>query len=164
MSQRRGFSAGYGKKLRPVKIATENLNKNGNYKGHNKKEKRTLIGACPHHKYTKKGKLKPMIFNNGDGTCICLACGARFPASFYEKSDLKETVNEMMTVNNQAKYMAVAIGADQKTVEYFCQMGVGLKNYYKSHMKVQKVAQNQNSIKKKKKKRSMGSAQYGSWK
>lgn len=164
MSRRRGYSTAYGKKIRPVKIATENLNKNGNYKGHNKKEKRTLIGACPHHKYSKKGKLKPLIFNNGDGTCICTACNARFPAKFYEKSDVKSIVHDMITLNNQDKYMAVAIGADSKTVEYFCQMGVGLKNYAKSHSKIQKVAENQSTIKKKKKKRSMGSAQYGSWK
>lgn len=148
----------------PVGMVTNALNKKGTLKGKNKKETKQLKAICPHHKFNKKGKLKPTIFNNGDGTCTCEMCGARFPASFYKNNELDDVVGGMQTLNDQAKYMAVSLGAGNETIEYFSQAGGILGKYKKAYKKIRNVAEKQNSVKKKKnKKGGYGSSQYGSW-
>ena len=149
---------------KPVKLVTEALNKKGALKGKSKKETKVLKALCPHHKYSKKGKLKPTIFNNGDGTCVCTMCGKKFPASLYNNENLGQIVGDMKTLNEQSKYMAVATGAGPATIDYYSQFGVMIGNYKKSYKKLRNVIAKQDSIKQKKKKRAgTTSAQYGSW-
>lgn len=151
----------YSKSLEKV---SKSVTKKGKLKGNNKQETKALKGMCPHHKITKKGKLKPTVFNNGDGTCICKLCGERFPARFYNNDELHRIVGDMGTINNQAKYMATAIGAGPKSIDYFCEMGVRLKDYPKSYKKIRAVADKQGRAKAKKRRNNMGgSSQYGSW-
>lgn len=153
--------------IKPVKLVTEALNKKGKLKGKNKKDKKMLQLICPHHKYTRKGKLHPTIFNNNDGSCICTLCGQTFPAKFYSNKDLGEAVGNIRSINEQAKYMAVATGAGNNTVDYFSNFAVSLGQYKKVYKKVRNVAEKRGNIRNKGKNKnnhsSAGSSQYGSW-
>lgn len=149
-------------KSKAVMQVTKSLNKKGKLKGKNKKETKMLKGMCPHHKLNKHGKVKPTIFSNDGESLICELCGARFPGHFFSNSEIKEIVEDMEVLNNQNKFMAVAIGAGEGTVDFFAQMGVALKSYKKNSKKLRNVAEKQNKVKKKSKSAS-GSANYGSW-
>ena len=143
---------------------TKAINKKGRLKGHNKKEKKALRGACPHHKINKHGKIRPTIFSNDGEYCICTMCGQRFPAKFYSKQDMKDIVDQMKEFNNQNKYTAVAINAGDNMVDFFCNIGVSLESYVKNAMKAKNVAEKQGNVKdKKKNKNRNGSSMYGSW-
>lgn len=141
---------------------TKSINKKGKLKGRNKKETKMLKGMCTHHKLNKNGKVRPKIFSNDNESMICELCGARFPGDFYADSEIKQIVNDMDTLNQQNKYMAVAAGTGDATIDYFAQMGAQLKSYIKNSKKLRNVAQKQSKVKKQKKKAS-GSAAYGSW-
>lgn len=148
----------------PVAVVTKYRNKKGDLKGKNKKETKMLKGICPHNCYSKKGKKKPTIFNNNDGTCICTMCGEKFPAKFYDNQELGNIVGDMKTLNNQAKYIATASDAGNDTVKFFSEVGVNLVNYKKYYKRVRKYVSTHDRIKnKKKKKQTAGSSQYGSW-
>ena len=77
-----------------VATITANLNKHGEIKGSNKKETKNLKAMCPHHKLTKKGKNKAMVWNNGDGSLKCTMCDNRVPTDLKSKEDVKKTVIE----------------------------------------------------------------------
>jgi hypothetical protein len=148
----------------PVQTVTRSINKRGELKGKDKKETKYLKAICPHHKYNKKGKLKPTIFNNNDGTCICTMCGQKFPTKLYDNDQLGQIVGDMKTLNEQAKYMAVATGSGGNGVDFFAQVGAVLAKYKKSYKKLRTIASKQSHVKeKKRKKNSMGSNQYGTW-
>lgn len=152
------------KRIKAVEMVSKAVTKKGVLKGKNKKETKTLVNVCPHHRYNKRGKIKPTIFNNNDGTCVCTMCGEKFPAKFYNNEKLGQVVGDMKTLNNQAKFMAVACGAGPQTIDYFSQIGAMVGNYKKSYKKIRVVADKQGKIKEKKKKNhSVGSNQYGSW-
>jgi hypothetical protein len=154
-------------KLKVVYQTTKVLNKKGEIKGKNKKETKSLKGACPHHKYNKKMKMKPTIFRTGDDYAICEACGARFPVKVFEDEELNARVKSFEEMNNQAKYIAVAVGAGNEAADYFSKLGSIIKPFQKHYKKIRTVAQKKNSINKKKNKKGNriagGSAQYGSW-
>ena len=150
-----------------VMKVTKSLNKKGKLKGNTKKETKTLIGVCTHHKLNKKGRVKPTIFSNDGEYCICTMCGKKLPAKFYTNQEIGDIVGEMEMLNNQNKYTSVAINAGDKTVDYFCQMGSMLTSYKKNSKKVRNVAEKQNNVKTKKKGKGNnggnGSSMYGSW-
>ena len=150
-----------------VMKVTKSLNKKGKLKGSNKKETKTLIGICPHHKFNKKGKVKPTIFSNDGEYCICTLCSKKFPAKFYSNQEIGDIVGEMEMLNNQNKYTSVAINAGDATTEYFCNVGAILTSYKKNSKKVRNVAEKQGNVKKKKKNSNggngNGSSMYGSW-
>lgn len=150
-------------RIKQVELVTKAISKHGKLKAENKKKKKMLKKICPHHKYNRHGKVKPTIFPDGDGACICTMCGATFPAKFFSNNEIKEIVGEMKSVNEQAKYLSVAVGAGQNTVDYHTDLAVKLGTFAKSYKKLRGVASKKDTIKKKKNKRSQGSAQYGSW-
>lgn len=151
------------KMLKPVQLVTEATNKKGKLKGKSKSQTKYLKGICPHHVITKKGKLKPRVFNNGNGECICTLCGARFPAKFYDNDSLHNVVGEMTVLNDQCKFLATSVHAGAGTVDYYSEMGAQLVNYGKNYKKLRSVADKQNNVRKKKKRNNYGSSQYGSW-
>lgn len=151
------------KRSKAVVEITKNINKKGHLKGKNKKETRVLVGMCVHHRINKHGKLKPTIFNNGDGYCICTVCGAKFKTQFYENKDLGDVLGDMKLLNNQSKYMATAINAGDQTIDYFARVGVMLEDYKKTYKKVRAVAQKQGNVRSRKKHTQSGSSAYGSW-
>lgn len=147
---------------------TKSLNKKGEIRGRSKKETKKLKAMCTHHKYNKKGKLKAAVFNTGDGYCICELCGKRFPTKLFDDNELKGIVHDMKTINEQAKYMAVAIGGGKEAIDYFAKTGVVLQSYQKNYKKIRFTAQKQSKIHGKNKKNHNrngmgGSAQFGSW-
>lgn len=147
-----------------IEEVTKATNKKGKLKGKNKKETKVLKAVCPHHKISKKGKIKPTTFRSSDGMCICSMCGAKFPARFYKDDDVDRIVGDMETLNNQSKYMSTAIGAGPKSIDYFCNMGAELSTYGKSYRKIREVADKRGRAKQKKRKRTFGgSSEYGSW-
>jgi hypothetical protein len=145
---------------------TKNINKKGRLKGKNKKETKALIGMCPHHRLNKHGKVRPTIIPSKDNTRICTMCAARFDAKFYTNEDVENVLGEMDRLNQQAKFMATAINAGDKTVDFFATTGVILKQYKKLYKRLRNVAQKQGSIRNKQKNKGNGysnSASYGSW-
>ena len=152
------------KQIKQVALVTKNLNKKGTLKGKNKKETKYLKAICTSHKYNKKGTLKPTIINNGDGTCICSICGERFPANFFSKDNMHETMKDVNEITAQLKYMAVSTNAGPAAVDYICQTSAMLSQLPKMYKKVHSVAAKQSkNNNNRKKKHSNGSSQYGSW-
>lgn len=149
-------------KSKAIMTVTKSVSKKGRLKGKNKKETKMLKGMCPHHKLNKHGKVKPTVFSNDNESLICEMCGARFPGSFFSNSKIKEIVRDMQTLNDQNKYIAVAVGAGEGTIDYFAQMGIALQTYKKNSKKLRNVAEKSSKVKKKSKQRT-GSESYGSW-
>lgn len=154
----------------PIKRITESLNKHGEIKGSSKKETKILRGLCVHHKYNKKGKIVAEIVNDGEGTCTCLMCRHEFTTKLPTMKELDEIVDEMIKLNDQAKFMAVSVDAGDETIKYLAAMGVQLMNYKKTYSKLKSIAERQETIKNGKKKKSKGkdnfgsgSGNYGSW-
>lgn len=151
--------ARYSKAITQVNKA---LSKKGKIKGKNKKETKLLKSICMHHRITRRGKLKPAYYMQGD-ECICKLCHARFPARFYSKEDVADVVDPMIEMNNQLKYLAAAANLGQKTSDYAANMGAELAIYKKTMKKATAVADKKGKVKKKRKKAYSGSEKYGSW-
>lgn len=152
----------------PIQKVTESLNKRGRIKGASKKETRALKGLCVHHKFNKKGKLRADIINDGNGECTCLMCEYSFPAKLLSHEKVIDSIDEMIRLNNQSKFMAVAVDAGDETIKYFATMGVQLMNYRKTYLKLKNIAERQENIKKGKKGKGknnygVGSTNYGGW-
>ena len=58
-------------------------------RGKSKKETKQLLAICPHHVYSKKGKLKPTI-DYDNGMCTCYLCGATFSAAPYDNGEFNK--------------------------------------------------------------------------
>ena len=152
------------KNLGAVRLITNASDKKGRIRGKNKKETKQLIAMCPHHKYNKKGKIKPII-EYDDGVCTCYLCGAQFPAVPYDNDSFNKIHTDMTEVIDQAKYMAVEIGAGPETQEFLSSYAVQHKKFKKTYNKIKDVAVKQSRVKKKKHNGSSGggSSRYGSW-
>lgn len=149
-------------------LVSKNLTGKGKIKGKNKKETKTLRGLCPHHKVTKKGKIRPQFFmggtnENGQPMLYCKMCGEAFRAPFFDNDEIYQIVDQIKELNNQNKFSAVATNAGQKTISYFCNFGVMLQSYPKLAKKLRNVAEKSGKMKKKKRTQEYGSAKYGSW-
>ena len=147
-------------------VITNHLNKHGEIRGENKKETKNLKLACNHHKITKKGKIKPTIFNDGNGMCVCEMCGARFSAVLYEKDESKKIIGKVKGMLDQAKFMNQAYDTGKDTQVYLTKLSVDLGHFGKTYGKIKKAAERLENVKKKKKgnNRSSQGSNYGSWK
>lgn len=133
-------------------VATLTANqKKGKLKGKNKKETKILKGACVHHIIGKNGKIKPMYHNDGNGRCICRMCGGSFPAKMFNEDKLDKVIGNMEDLNNQSKMVVQAIGADKSTIRFFSELGSMLKLYPKTYSNIRRIAEKQDSMKRKKK-------------
>lgn len=149
-----------------VQVISENLNKHGEIKGHDKKETKNLKAMCMHHKISKKGRVKPTIINHGDGRITCTMCDHEFPAPTYSDQELETAVSDFQKLLDHAKFMAVAADFGKDTSNYLAFLSVQVNNFSKTYRKMKKVAEKAENIKKKKngKGSNSGSQQYGSWK
>lgn len=146
-------------------IITQHLSKKGKLKCDDKKQMKVLRGACVHHKLNNNGKIKAQISSNGKGERFCRICGATFTTTPFDDESLASILSDMENLNNQAKFVVTAVGADNSSQRFFAETGSILKLYPKAYQKLIKVAKKADSVKKKKKKnRSDGSSTYGSWK
>lgn len=129
-----------------------------------KKEKKILKAGCPHHYLGKKGKPKAALERCGDVT-RCKICGERIHIKFYTDEDVKNAIQEVKDINNQAKYIAVASGYGSSASDYFGELGVNLQKYPKTYRKLRDSIKKRSKIKKNKNqnKNRSGSSQFGSW-
>lgn len=147
-----------------IRVTTDSLNKKGKIKGKNKKEERVKRGACVHHKYNKKNKVKPDC-DNEKGKCHCRMCDARFRHKPYSDDEVVKNLNPVKEMNNQLKFVAVATNAGPEAIRYASQLGAMLECFRKNYKAVISIAIKQDRVKKKgkKNKSNSGSAALGSW-
>ena len=70
----------------------------------------------------------------------------------------------MIEMNDQLKYLTIAVDGGNEAAEYASSLGVNLGRFKKQYKKTRNIAKKQNDVKRKKhKKRYAGSSQYGSW-
>lgn len=149
-----------------IKVVSNNINKKGELRGKSKKETKILKKACFHHKITKKGHLKPTIYNNGDGVCTCLTCGASFPTKIATKEELEEMIKKVRQYIEQLKFMAASAGfVDKGLEEYILMLQIYLSKLDNLYCRITKsVRKKENFSKNKKKKNNGGSnSSLGGW-
>ena len=149
-----------------VGAVTNSLNKHGEIRGETKKETKNLKAMCPHHKITKKGKIKPTIFNDGQGTCTCEMCGAKFTTHLYNKEESDKIIGKMKGMLDQARFMNQAADTGKETQIYLAKLSVDVSHFGKTYGRIKKAVERTDSIKKKKNKSNnhYNGSSYGSWK
>ena len=155
-----------GKTFKAVSAVSKSLSKKGKIKGKNKKETKYLKRACPHHYYNRKGKLKAAFFNNAQGECICTICKRSFQTKIESKDTVRERVEPILNLANQATTAAVSGGLGDKAVEKMVNFKVQLEEFSKDYSRIMKAISKEDNIKKKKKHNNNGgggSSQYGGW-
>lgn len=161
------FKKQNGKQATVVKV-TNSLNKHGVIKGKDKKETKMLKWQCPHHKLTKKGKLKSMIYNDGNGVCSCSMCGHKFPPRIANKTEIAKVVNKTIQYVDQARYMVTAADLGQESETYLERLSVDINRFPKVYGRIGHVINKHDNTKKKKNKNrnrynDSGSSSYGGW-
>lgn len=149
-----------------VATITNSLNKHGEIKGKSKKETKNLKLMCPHHKFNKKGKKKPTVYNDGNGTCVCTMCGARIPTHLYNNDETDKIQGKFKSVLDQARFMAESADLGKETSTFLARLSVDVGHFGKTYKKIRHVVQKSENMKKKKKdntNRGNGSENYGGW-
>ena len=157
-----------GKNQSIVKIITQSLNKHGEIKGRDKQETKNLKDMCMHHKLTKKGVLRPAIYNDGNGVCTCELCGKKFTTHLATKGEIKDVTANLMQYVDQAKYSTVAADLGKQTEGYLADLSIKVRQFKKVYSRVKKAINKKENTKKKKKKSRRGnngsdSDSFGSW-
>ena len=159
------------KRAKAITTITDSVKKKGKIKGKNKRQTKTLRGMCPHHIINKKGNLKKRIITEARevdgqnmGYCFCELCGEAWPMEFAAKDEIKDITETFMEYVNQYKFAAVEIGSSAKNVDYGSQLGAMLANFPKMYNRTASIVKKQDSVKKKKKKGSGDSENFGAWK
>lgn len=149
-----------------VATVTDSLNKHGEIRGSSKKETKNLKAMCPHHKITKKGKIKPTIYNDGQGTCTCEMCGAKFTTHLYSKEESNKVIGKMKMMLDQARFMNQAADTGKETGLYLAKLSVDLSHFGKTYGRMKKAVERTEDMKKRKNKsrNNAGGSNYGSWK
>lgn len=154
------------KSIKAVAAISKSLNKKGRIKGKNKKETKYLMRACAHHYINRKGKVKPKIFNDSNGTCVCELCNRTFPTKPQTKAEVKDLISPILGLANQATFAAVSGDLGEKAVEKLVNFKVFIEEFPRDYSRVMKAVSKEDNIKKKKKKNGNGgggSSQYGGW-
>lgn len=149
-----------------VQVVTNSLNKHGEIKGRDKKETRNLRAMCPHHKITRKGKIKPAVYNDGNGTCTCEMCGHKFPTHLFDKDETSKIVGKVTQLLDQSRYMAEAANLGKETKRYLAETSVSVSHLPKTYGKIKRVVEKSENTKKRKNKNNRGrggSETYGGW-
>ena len=138
--------------------------KKGKIRGKNKTQTKILVGACPHHTFNGKGKLKTTLGNNGKNKCTCRRCKADFEPRTYTKEEVIKKIAGAKEVVNQMKYLSVAVKAGPEAVKFSTEAGSILELLPKFYRKTAKIAEKSESVRKKRKNKKHSSANdYGSW-
>lgn len=149
-----------------VQTITNNLNKHGEIRGSSKTETKNLRAMCPHHKINKKGKIKPTISNDGNGTCTCTMCGAKFSTHLYSKEESDKIVGKFRGMLDQSRFMTQAADLGKDTQSYLARLSVDTSHFGKTYGKIKKAIEKNESVKKKKNRNKGfggGSENYGGW-
>lgn len=137
----------------PNKAITECLNKKGKIKCDNKKATKIMKCFCAHHRYTKKGKLKPTLEFDGNGTGHCTMCGAEVPVMPYSSDQVEEIVNNLTDVINNTKFLADSCDAGAETLKYLGTVQAMVEGFPKTYNKTKNVVMRQNEDKGKNRKK-----------
>lgn len=170
MSKRKGNAEAI-KKCKSITVTSQHINKHGKIKGKTKKETKLLEGMYPYYKLTNKGKLKltadPGVDDNDKQVLVDRVTGDMFRAGFFEVDETKKITKDFKELVNNAKFMAVTIGADPKTVEYWCQLGAIVSSTNKQYKRLAKIGKKASAVKNngkhKKDKDRSGSSSLGGW-
>ena len=149
-----------------VARVTDNLNKHGEIRGSSKKETKNLKAMCPHHKITKKGKVKPTVQNDGQGTCTCEMCNSKFTTHLANKDEINKIVRKTAEMLSQARFMAESADLGNETKAYLANVSVLLRQFPGVYNDITKVVKKSNDVKKKKKHNGGGdnvSGNLGAW-
>lgn len=148
-----------------VQIVTQKRNKHGELKGANKKETKNLRAACPHHIITKKGKIRPQIRNNGNGTVTCTMCDHTFPTTLPQKNEVRDKIKGVTELLDQARYIGIAADLGKDTISYLTEVSVELSHLGKTITKAAHVVERREQVGKKKKNKgdNSGSSSFGKW-
>ena len=159
------FNNGGKNQIGIVAFITKHVTKSGKLKGKNKKETKYLKSVCVHFMYNKKGKLKPMFFNDGQGECVCKLCARSFPAKIIENKDVDAACKLVISYIDQATAGAVSTGVSSKTIEKFAETKSNLDFFRKKGYKktVSVVTATDRVKNKKRKNRNSGNTSYGQW-
>ena len=151
-------------KSKTILEVSQNINKKGRLKGKTKKQTKMLKAKCVHARLNKEGKIRPTIHPVGKGVFECKICKARFHAKPASKEEIEEVISKLIDRINFAKYAAVAINADPKTVDYLANLNVGVKSFKKTYKKLTAIVKKRDTVSKKKRKGSRyNNSEYGSW-
>lgn len=149
-----------------VATITNNLNKHGEIKGETKKETKNLKAMCPHHKINKKGKIKPTVWNDGNGICTCEMCGAKIPTHLFEKEEVNKVYGKFKSLLDQARFMAESADLGKETNMFLADLSVKAAQFGKTYGKIKHTVERTEHMKKKKKGKKpngSGSENYGGW-
>lgn len=145
----------------PVRMVTKHLTKKGKLTG-SKKEKKIIREMCPHHTYTRKGKLRPWMDPDGKKQLRCPICGEKFKAGYYEEHEVRSRANGLKEVASQAKMLSVATGADKKTVQTVAEFNVRLGAFPKIYNNLVSISKKKDKQKRRKKDRKRN-RDLGTW-
>lgn len=147
----------------PLKVVTNHVNKKGRLTG-SKKEKAVLRSICPHHVLDKKGRIKKAKLDSVDHgkKCQCRICQDKFKSGYYTDQEYEKGYSSFKEIISQAKMVAVAVGADQKSIQGIATLNLQVDRFGKVYRNLRKLGQKQDKVKgKKKRKRESGS--MGEW-
>lgn len=139
----------------PNKAITESLNKKGKIKADTKKNTKLLKSFCCHHSYSKKGKLKPRI-DMSSGTYRCTLCGEEIAVAPLTNESVAKTMDNIVTIANNAKFLATSINAGPETLRYWGTLQALAETAPKQYNKVKDVVIRQTNDKGKNRKKNKG--------
>ncbi len=157
-------TSGKGSRNRIIAEQTRAVKKNGKLKGKNKKETKIMKMRCMHHVYDKKDRVKPTV-KPYKGHLICTMCKQDIVTEFYSKAYVKKSVEPVMDIVQQAKYLAVACNTSNETISFISDLSVQLGLLPKTYDRLVDLGSTQGKSKKKKKEKDewAGSRSYGNW-
>lgn len=141
-----------------VAYLTDRCNKKGELRGENKDETKRLRAMCVHHKITKKGKVKPVVINDGNGTCYCPMCKHKFSTHLLNNEELEKTVGKFTACLDQTRFMIEAADLGKDVAKYVAGLSVEVMKFPKAYKRCRKVVEKSDHVKNKKKKKD----RYGS--
>ena len=137
----------------PNKAITECLNKKGRIKCDTKKTTKIMKCFCAHHSYSKKGKLKPRLDFDGNGTARCTMCEEKVHINPYTNEQVKEAVGNVVDIVNNAKFLANTCDAGSETLKYLGAMQAMLETLPKTYDKTTDIVMRQSEDKGKNRKK-----------
>lgn len=142
----------------------------GKLKGKNKEQTKMLKDSCVHHVINAKGKIKSKTFPTDimdpvtgvkEKVMVCKMCKTRINPEPYSNKDIKRAVKELKDINNQMKFLAVAVGCGAKATDFCATFGTELRKYETVAKRINSITQKKNAIKADKKDHK--SEDFGSW-
>lgn len=124
----------------PVKTISEHTHgKRFKFKGLDGTTKKMLKTGCVHGFYTKKGKIKPAIIPNNDGTATCPICGRTFPLVAPTDGDYVQAVDAARIAHDQVGLIITVAKLGKPVYRYHNAMMNRTKRWEKINRKILKL-------------------------